>query len=446
MKLFRRILMIIIFMIMYGTLTVYASSVAISSSNNTLEIGQTATITITGADAIGRVKVASSNTEVITLDQEKVWVENGAVTLIATAKGSGSATITATPQDVADSQGLELSLPAKSINITVNAAAIEPEPEPEPEPDTPSTPNTPVTPTKSNNANLSNLGIRPNDFSGFRAANTSYTVNVPNDVTTIEVYAEKGHDKQTISGTGTKSLDEGSNRFTVTVTAEDSTKKTYTITVIRLAKEEINNPDVEQAPEVKVALSSLSIEGVTINEAFNPDTTEYTALAEASVEKINVNAVANMTDAIIDIAGTEELTEGENLITIRVKSADGNDEKVYTIRVTKKNAEEQIDENNTLTAVVGSLDNNNNTPGNIPMEKLIFCIGIGVIAILGIVFAIIRYKKDQSNEIPYDAIDFVGDINTGEAVKKAATTASKLVNTNIETAQDEPIRKKGRHF
>ena len=42
---------------------------------------------------------------------------------------------------------------------------------------------------KSSNANLSNLGIKPNDFSGFKAGVTSYNVTVPEDVETVDVYA-----------------------------------------------------------------------------------------------------------------------------------------------------------------------------------------------------------------------------------------------------------------
>ena len=43
-----------------------------------------------------------------------------------------------------------------------------------------------TTATKSSNANLKNLGIRPNDFSGFKAAVTSYEVTAPLEVEKIE--------------------------------------------------------------------------------------------------------------------------------------------------------------------------------------------------------------------------------------------------------------------
>ena len=85
----------------------------------------------------------------------------------------------------------------------------------------------PQTPTKSNVATLSNLGIRPNDFSGFKANTLTYNTEVPYETDKIEIYASKGQSGQTISGTGTKTLKEGQNTFNITVTAEDgkTTKK-----------------------------------------------------------------------------------------------------------------------------------------------------------------------------------------------------------------------------
>lgn len=87
---------------------------------------------------------------------------------------------------------------------------------------------------KSSNADLSNLGINPNDFSGFTANKTSYSVSVPNTVKSVEVYAKAKDSKSSITGIGNIELKEGQNTATVTVTAEDGTTKTYTITITKL--------------------------------------------------------------------------------------------------------------------------------------------------------------------------------------------------------------------
>lgn len=440
----KKIFFILIIAIMFMAQVVYAGSITVSSDKTSLEIGQTATITITGVNATGQVNVISSNTSVATVSQGTVWVENNSVTVTVTAKAAGSAQITVKPNpngEVVDSTTAEPITDSKSVSITVTAPVVpEPEPTPDPKPDTP------VEPTKSSNANLSNLGIRPNDFTGFKPGTTSYSVSVPYDVTSIEVYANKGHSAQTISGTGKKSLSEGSNIFSVEVTAEDGTKKTYKITVVRLAKEEQTTPAIDEQQEVAVALSSLEIENVTLNEAFNPDILEYTGIANENAEKVVVKATANVGNAEVKVTGAEEYKEGENIIRVTVESTDGKSSRTYVIKVTKE--EEQVvegaDDENKLPVVAGVTNNNNQGGSNgIGTEKLVFCVGIGVIAILGIVFAIIRYRKDMQDEMVGE-VSFTDGINAKEAIKDVVSVTSKLGNTNLEEVDE--IKKRGRHF
>ncbi len=483
----KRIIIITLFLLAIGTMYVYAAgSFSISSNKTTLEIGQTATITITGTGATGQITVASSDSSVLTVGTSKVWVENNSATVTVTAKGAGSAKITATATDLADSSTAEEITGAKNVTITVNKKEEE---KPAPSTPVPTTTETPATTekpatntqtpattekpatntqtpattekpatsapapvkTKSSNANLRNLGIRPNDFNNFKPGNTSYTVSVPNEVDAIEVYASKAESVQTITGTGSnKKLNEGSNKFDVTVTAEDGTKKTYTITVIRLAKEEVNNPDIEQAPEVKVALTSLSIEGVKLNEPFTTDVTEYTGIADENIEKVNVKTTANIPNAEVLVAGAEELTEGENTITIRVKSPNGNDEKVYVVKVTKeaKKEEENEENKNEIAPVVGMVDSSSNVPpvsGNkMTTSKWIFSISIGSIAFFGIIFAIVYYKR--SNSLEEDDDEFAGNISRTRAIKDAAVATSRLARANTEEVEETSGNRRGRRF
>ena len=53
----------------------------------------------------------------------------------------------------------------------------------------PTEPAKPTEEEKSSEARLSNLGIRPNDFTGFTKNKYEYDVEVPNDVSKVEVYA-----------------------------------------------------------------------------------------------------------------------------------------------------------------------------------------------------------------------------------------------------------------
>lgn len=67
----------------------------------------------------------------------------------------------------------------------------------------------------------------------FSAGQTSYAVTVPNSVSSITIGATAADSKATVSGTGAKNLNVGSNKFSVVVKAESGATKTYTVTVTR---------------------------------------------------------------------------------------------------------------------------------------------------------------------------------------------------------------------
>ena len=69
----------------------------------------------------------------------------------------------------------------------------------------------------------------------FDQATTSYTANVDNSVSNVTITATANDTKANVAGAGVKTLNVGDNPFTVTVTAEDGTPKSYTITITRAA-------------------------------------------------------------------------------------------------------------------------------------------------------------------------------------------------------------------
>lgn len=473
MRKHNRVILFFLFvaLIFLGTTNSYG---AYSAESKTVNSGESFSVTVTSSDALEAYNLDLSGYEGLTFNGCLIPEggtlsdknDNGSIAYInvsGTTNTLGTYQFSA-PEVTEDTTYIIQFLVDKETpvtsNITVKANSApteepteepieEPIEEPTEEPTQEQNPDVPETPAKSSNTNLRNLGIRPNDFTGFKPWITSYTVtNVPNDVTTIEVYAYKSEDGQTISGTGKKSLDEGTNRFPVTVTAEDGTQKTYTITVIRLASEEINNPDVEQAPEVKPGLTSLSIDGITLNEPFSPDKQEYTAVLEKDIESTTVNAVANIEGAVIEIEGEDNLSGENSIITVKVKNTDGSEEKTYTINITKKIQEPQENENeNNIATIVGS-SNNSSGKGKIGMEKILFCLGIAIIAALGVIFTIIKYKRDNGDYEEINTIDYVGNVNPIEAIKDASSATSRLSEVNEETIKETAgiPRKKGRHF
>ena len=91
-------------------------------------------------------------------------------------------------------------------------------------------------PTASSNNNLSALSISPGTLSpGFSAGTTSYRASVSNSTTSVAVSARAADSKAKVAVWGNTGLDVGNNTVTVQVTAENGSKKTYTITVNRAA-------------------------------------------------------------------------------------------------------------------------------------------------------------------------------------------------------------------
>lgn len=83
-------------------------------------------------------------------------------------------------------------------------------------------------------------------------------------------------------------------------------------------------------------LSSLSIEGITMTPAFDPQVFEYSATVSRDVTSIVVNAVPNNLQATISIDGADELSSGENIVSIHVLAQDGIRWKDYRIFVNRQ--------------------------------------------------------------------------------------------------------------
>lgn len=313
------------FMTMMFSQNLYAASISMSAYQ-TLNIGGTTTITVSGSDATGRFNISSSNTGVVSLSVGSVWIEDNSSTVTATAKAAGTATITLTPVDVSNDAGADVtgSIGTKTLKITVNA--------PPPATTTTTTPSTTTT-TKSSDANLKKLvanyeGLAPN----FNPATTKYALTVPSTATSIKltVATEDSGAKYFINGDTNLKL--GDNTVTVTVTAANGTKKVYTIIVTRAA-------DVAKA---NAYLSNITVDGYTLSPAFIAETLSYDlGTIKSDVEKLTVLAYAQDQAAKIEITGADKLVDGENDIKIKVTAPDGTTTKEYTLKATREAAAAQ---------------------------------------------------------------------------------------------------------
>ena len=251
--------------------------------------------------------------------------------------------------------------------------------------------------TKSNVATLANLGIKGQyDFTGFKATKTSYSVTVPNEAESVEIYATKGQSGQKITGTGVKQLKEGMNAINVVVTAEDgTTTKTYTINIERKSAETTDNTEEkeeEKQPEEtsteeqeSFGLKELKIEGIEITPEFKTDIYEYSAELKEDKTSLELTTVPTVENAEIEVTGNEDLKDGENIITVIVKEKDTDKTATYQITVNKISNEQSI------------TDTTINKMQLSQKKIIVICAGLAVILLIIIILIVIIKKRKSAN-------------------------------------------------
>ena len=260
--------------------------------------------------------------------------------------------------------------------------------------------------SKSKNANLSNLGIKPNDFKGFSISKTSYDVTVPNDTDKVTVYATAQDKNATIKGNGIQNLKVGKNAINVVVTAEDGkTTKTYTINVTREDAQSNVNETASNTTETTLAddktsldektknsdLKNLAIKGLSLAPEFSPDIYEYKVDVTGDVSKLDIETEKANQNVSVDIAGNENLKEGENTITLLVYNEE-----------TKQNSTYQIIVNKTSADNTELIESNNDAIKKANKIRFIL-IGVGAfIVICIIIFIIARHRLNKANNEMYE--------------------------------------------
>lgn len=181
----------------------------------------------------------------------------------------------------------------------------------------------------SNDSKLSSLTVTSNPAGSLSPTFSStlynyYTYTTPSTVQTATISATVNDTANAtiISGTGEFDIDTNPS-VNVTVQAEDGSTSIYVVKLVR-SKSSNNN------------LSSLSLDGYSLNEIFNPSTTLYTANVSGEVTSVNVSATVEDTGkaTIISGTGSHNLNIGNNTIQVRVQAENGAI-KDYTITVNR---------------------------------------------------------------------------------------------------------------
>ena len=180
----------------------------------------------------------------------------------------------------------------------------------------------------SSDNNLSNLTVDSKTVNGFKSGTTSYKMTVENSVSKVTIGATAADSSAKVSGTGTKNLALYNNTFRVTVKSAAGTTKTYTIIIVR---KDANGYAGARSTDSK--LKSLTVEGYEI--PFDASTKEYELSVKNEVTTLNVDAVANDSNAKVEITN-DPLNVGLNKIVIKVTAEDESVSE-YIINVTRNN-------------------------------------------------------------------------------------------------------------
>lgn len=457
-KYIKEMLLIVFFVAVIWILTTTsnATSISLTTSKTSAEAGEEVNVTVS-SDCVGRVNLTVSNGKAST---NKVWIEGGAQTVTVTVGNSGTTTITASAQDgILSNNGVDVPISSITKTITINSnntsgnnngnsnnnSSSNNNSNNASNSNSNSNSNTQQQPqTKSNVATLANLGIKGQyDFTGFRASKTSYSVTVPNEAESVEIYASKGQSGQKITGTGVKQLKEGTNAINVVVTAEDgTTTKTYTINIERKSAETTDNKEenTEEQPEETsteeeetFGLKDLKIDGLELTPEFKTDVYEYSAELKEDKTSLELTTIATEENAEIEVTGNEDLKDGENIITVIVKEKDTDKTATYQITVNKIKEETNITE-----ATVNNIDNKTK-------EMIILGIGILALIIVVIIIVIVNKKRNSNNGQEYYYSELYNNDESEENINEENQDEQEEYDEEIEEKKKKK-HSKGKRF
>lgn len=180
---------------------------------------------------------------------------------------------------------------------------------------------------------VNNATITP----AFSPETLNYTAEVPFEVSKLNVTATAADSKAKVSINSPTLTPNATTNVTITVTAENGSKRTYTIKVKR-AK------DPNYVPSSNNDLSSITIEGFALSPAFKSDITRYIVWLPYETESVKVGAKAADSRANIEISGGENLVAGkDNIITITCIAENG-ERKEYTVIAKRAAPHEELEQ------------------------------------------------------------------------------------------------------
>ena len=400
----RYITFIAAFILMVAALfseSAFAAATASISGGGNYKVGQTVTIKFTYSGAsYGTAKVIfrydtsvlqfknCSGTYGETSGVTPVSLSSGGsntlgCTLTFKAVGTGNTTVKAETEELYDIDENDLSSSVSTKSTTVSVT----------------NPSTQV----SSNANLSSMSVSAGSLSpSFSPSVTSYTINVGSDVSVCTISAKAQDSKATISVSGSKNLKAGKNVRSVTVTAENGSTKTYTITIYKAEgttggndKEDPDLPDEqpETPEEIKITLGGKEyVLDENISENNIPEGFTITSAMYGQQEiPVIKDSQLKYTFAL--------LKDGETGDSRWFFFNEENDTFSSSVEISSEDAMK-------YAQLVAAEDTNGSEPSGIGMTEKILYIALGVtVAALILTVAVMKIKRKKREKRETPSID-----------------------------------------
>lgn len=213
----------------------------------------------------------------------------------------------------------------------------------------------------SGNCELSSLTVGNATISpAFSAGTTSYTADVPFSVSKLDVKATVADSKAKVSISNPTLTPDGTTSVTITVTAENGTKKTYTIKVNR-------EKDPNYVASGNNALSGITVEGFLLSPVFSADVTQYVVWLPYETESVRISGKAADSKASVQVIGGDHLAAGQDNPVKVICTAENGEQKEYTVIVKRAAAHDgSVDEKPTEST--SEPTQTTTTPGEIPAD------------------------------------------------------------------------------
>lgn len=278
---------------------------------------------------------------------------------------------------------------------------------------------------KSNDATLKSLSITGVQISPEFVSNvTSYTANIEEDVTQVEVLAVANSEKAKVEITGNDNLQNGENTIVVKVTAEDGTVNNYEI---KLTKGKIVTPLIavagikENDERIEVLLKNPNV--------ISDEIIEYTINLDEWLKAVDIAGIATDESSVYEGIGIFDLVVGENKYTITLKQQVDGEEKTIEYRLTINNPEK----------VVPVVEEN-----KIDYKLIAIIGGVALVVIIAIVALVVHHKKQ--NDLDYGETDYSFLRNDEDIQNKEKDRKQEFLDGFSNNDDNNDKRKGGKHF